>query len=122
MEQNKKYYQRKHKGKGADGAKDEDSSKHSGGAGDKQSGKAKAPKSDKTESQPKPAKKESSEESGAKFSMELHESTFSDAHLSVKEFSPIGYNKHKVIDLILDTGTVSNLVPEDSRDTEGHPH
>ena len=48
--------------------------------------------------------------------MELDESKFTEAQLSVKEFSLIGYNKHKVIDLILDTGTVSNLVPEDSRE------
>ena len=115
LEQNKNYYQRKHKSKGAEGAKEEEPTKHSGGSGDKQSGKSKAPKSDKAESQPKQPKKESSEES-AKFSMELDESKFTEAQLSVKEFSLIGYNKHKVIDLILDTGTVSNLVPEDSRD------
>ena len=48
--------------------------------------------------------------------MELDESKFTEAQLSVKESSNIGNNKQKVIDLILDTGTVSNLVPEDSRE------
>ena len=48
--------------------------------------------------------------------MELDESKFTEAQLSAKEFSLIGYNKHTVIDLILDTGTVSNLVPEESRE------
>ena len=41
---------------------------------------------------------------------------FTEAQLSVKEFSLIGYNNYKAIDLILDTGTVSNLVPEDSKE------
>ena len=52
LEQNKKYYQRKHKGKGADGAKEEEPPKSSGGAGDKQSGKSKTSKRDTAESQP----------------------------------------------------------------------
>ena len=42
--------------------------------------------------------------------------------LSVKEFSLLGYNKYKAIDLILDTGTVSNLVPEDSKELLKNNH
>ena len=49
--------------------------------------------------------------------MESYESKFTGgAQLSVKECSLIGYNKHKVIDLILDTGRVSNLVLEGGRE------
>ena len=46
----------------------------------------------------------------------MDESNFTNAQLGAREFSLIAYNKDKLIDLILDTGTVSNLVPEDSRD------
>ena len=115
LEANKKHYQKKVKGKKADGAKEEDPFKSSGASSDKPSGKSKPQRSEKTVSQPKQPKREQSEES-AKFSMELDESKFTEAQLSAKEFSLIGYNKHTVIDLILDTGTVSNLVPEESRE------
>ena len=58
----------------------------------------------------------------AKLSMEFDTTDFTNAELCSKEFSLICRGGAKTIDLILDTGTVSNLVPEDQRDLVQNLH
>ena len=52
----------------------------------------------------------------ARFARELDTNGFDNAHLDAEEMSLVCRCDSGTIDLLLDTGTVSNLVPEDQRD------
>ena len=52
----------------------------------------------------------------ARFARELKDDGIEDAHLDAEEMSLVCRCDSGTIDLLLDTGTVSNLVPEDQRD------
>ena len=118
LEQNKRYYQKKHKGQ-TDDVKAGDSRPTEGGGSTGGSGrpsgggqgrrKRNASNSNSTSSSEPPTEQ-------ARYARELDLTDARDANLDVEEMSLVCKCSHDVIDLLLDTGTVSNLVPEEHRD------
>ena len=117
LEQNRDYYQKKHKSQ-ADGSRSSDGSGerqgNTGNAGHRGS-RATRRSAGVTSSSPSVLSTETQPEQ-ARLSRELNMDQFHTAHLSAEELSLVCRCGTPTIDLLLDTGTVSNLVPQDSRD------
>ena len=113
IEQNQKYYKKKHKTDSSDehkapetGPKGGIATTGSGGATAKKIGTNSAPKPTASTA-PSDAKSEQ-----AKVAREIETNGVVEAGLDSEEFGLVCKCKDDTIDLILDTGTVSNLVPE----------
>ena len=115
LEQNRGYYQRKQQkkpkveeGKAAEGETPTAvaTPRQSGGTGGRASTNTTPSATTGAERRPEQAR----------FSRELNLGEVENAHLDAEELSLVCKCETGVIDLILDTGTVSNLVPQDRRD------
>ena len=116
LEQNQKYYKKKHKMDSSDEHKAPETGPRGGSSADGAGG-ATAKKSTTT-SAPKPTASTTQSDAKseqAKVAKEIETNGVVEAGLDSEEFGLVCKYEGDIIDLILDTGTVSNLVPEGQR-------
>ena len=124
LEQNQRYYQKKHKGDTTTEDTKTPEGGRSGGTNPPRPGGSSSRRvggsngsggSNGGRSNPPNARAEDSSEQ-SRVALEINTENIIDAGLADEEFSLICKCEDDVIDLLLDTGTVSNIVPEDRRD------
>ena len=125
LEQNQRYYQKKHKGDTTTEDTKAPEGGRSGGTNPPRPGGSNSRRvggsngsggSNRGRSNPPNARAEDSSEQ-SRVALEINTENIIDAGLADEEFSLICKCEDDVIDLLLDTGTVSNIVPEDRRDS-----